>query len=280
MKRFTKLFLALALLSTPVTFTSCDSSYYEEYGVSLVDNAINDFIASRLSRDYRTAYNWFWYHYPEATNYEFDQFMSAILVGFPNDAYWDDYNSNNYRWNNYYNNEINAQNNDLLAEAQALTGEWIGRIQYEYTDEQTNLRKVDQFTANMKFFQYNSAVNSVSGNGVEIDMNDKGETNTLEFAWYINTDGSIYIKYKRTGTIFILDASKQKFHLGTEVGKSVDTFFGDAYSSNTTDYMKIDLERASSRASVGKKTTRSFGGATKNTFSDTSVGVANQLHIR
>ena len=59
MKRFTKLFLALALLSTPVTFTSCDSSYYEEYGVSLVDNAINDFIASRLSRDYRTAYNWF-----------------------------------------------------------------------------------------------------------------------------------------------------------------------------------------------------------------------------
>ena len=53
MKRFTKLFLALALLSTPVTFTSCDSSYYEEYGVSLVDNAINDFIASRLSRDYR-----------------------------------------------------------------------------------------------------------------------------------------------------------------------------------------------------------------------------------
>ncbi len=280
MKRFTKLFLALTLVGTPVALTSCDSEFYI-IGTerSLVDEAIYNFNRSGLVHRYFVAYNWLLTYYPELDDVDFDTFMGAVLNGSPTDYYWDDYNSSSYYWNNNYNSEYNSQNNVLLAEARALTGEWVGNVVYEYTDEKTNKRVRDQFMANMKFFQYNASANSLSGNGIEIDKDKKGNTQVLDFSWYVSTDGSIYIKYARTGTTFILDASKQNFHLGPEQGKTVDTFFGDAYSSNTTDYMVLDLERVSSRAAV-KRSGKSFGGATKNTFAEKTIDAQSRLHIR
>ena len=101
---------------------------------------------------------------------------------------------------------------------------------YEYTDDSTKKRVSDQFKANMKFFQYNSSANSLGGNGVEVDTNAKGDQQTLAFSWYVNTDGNIYIKYTKSGNVFVLDSKSDKngFHLGYEKEKGYDTFFGTA----------------------------------------------------
>ena len=111
----------------------------------------------------------------------------------------------------------------------------------------------------MKFFQYNSSANSLSGNGVEVDTDAQGNQQTLAFSWYVNNDGNIYLKYSRSGTVFVLDSKDEKkgFHLGYESAKGYDTFYGTAYSTNTTDVMKFDLVRqrpASAKAAPGVQT--------------------------
>ena len=246
MKRVAKLFLALAVVTSPMLFTSCDdyddNGYY--YHNDLVSRAVRNYRYDYPNgSDYYTAYNWFYDHYPEAYTNEFYAFMDAI--GSSRNAYWNSYNNGNYNWNNNYNNQYNSSNNQLVAEAQTLTGEWEGNIIYEYTDDKSHQRVRDQFTANMKFFQYDSSTSSLSGNGVEVDTNSKGVSQTLNFSWYVNNDGSIYIKYTKTGTIFVLDKNKGNdgFHLGYEQGKGYDTFFGTGYSTNTTDVLKLDLEK-------------------------------------
>ena len=280
MRRISKLFLALAIVAGPLTLASCDNDPWGDdnyYYNDLVSDAVRNYLREYPNgSSYYTAYNWFYYYYPEATTSEFYAFMDAVG------------NSNNYNWNNNYRQQENKQVNGLISEAQTLTGEWDGNMTVEYTEDATQQRKSDSFKANMKFFQYNSSANSLQGNGVEVDTDAQGKTKTLSFSWKVLDNGNIEIKYSKTGTIFILDinATNDGFHLGYDETKGYDTFYGVARSTNTTDVMRFDLARQRpANAKAANAFTRasskaSFGSAKENDYARKSAGAVNGLHER
>ena len=279
MRRISKFFMALAIVASPLALTSCDDDPWGDnnyYYNDLVSDAVRNYLREYPSgSSYYTAYNWFYYYYPEATTSEFYAFMDAV-----------GYNSS-YNWNNNYRQEENGQVNTLV-EAQTLTGEWDGNMTLEYTDDTTHQRKRNSFRANMKFFQYNSSTDSRQGNGVEVDTDAQGNTQTLAFSWRVLDNGSIEIKYSKSGTIFILDAKavNDGFHLGYESAKGYDTFYGVARSTNTTDVMRFDLARqrpASAKAQnalTRASSKASFGAAKTNDYAKNSAGAVNGLHER
>ena len=279
MRRISKFFMALAIVASPLALTSCDDDPWGDnnyYYNDLVSDAVRNYLREYPSgSSYYTAYNWFYYYYPEATTSEFYAFMDAV-----------GYNSS-YNWNNNYRQEENGQVNTLV-EAQTLTGEWDGNMTLEYTDDTTHQRKRNSFRANMKFFQYNSSANSLQGNGVEVDTDAQGNTQTLAFSWKVLDNGNIEIKYTKTGTIFNLDinATNDGFHLGYESAKGYDTFYGTARSTNTTDVMRFDLARqrpASAKAQnalTRASSKASFGSAKANEYAKNSVGAVNGLRER
>ena len=280
MRRISKLFLALAIVAGPLTLASCDNDLWGDdnyYYNDLVSDAVRNYLREYPSgSSYYTAYNWFYYYYPEATTSEFYAFMNAVG------------SNNNYNWNNNYRQQENKQVNGLISEAQTLTGEWDGNMTVEYTEDATQQRKSDSFKANMKFFQYNSSANSLQGNGVEVDTDAQGKTKTLSFSWKVLDNGNIEIKYSKTGTIFILDinATNDGFHLGYDETKGYDTFYGVARSTNTTDVMRFDLARQRpANAKAANAFTRasskaSFGSAKENDYAKKSAGAVNGLHER
>ena len=280
MRRISKLFLALAIVAGPLTLASCDNDPWGDdnyYYNDLVSDAVRNYLREYPNgSSYYTAYNWFYYYYPEATTSEFYAFMDAVG------------NNNNYNWNNNYRQQENKQVNGLISEAQTLTGEWDGNMTVEYTEDATQQRKSDSFKANMKFFQYNSSANSLQGNGVEVDTDAQGKTKTLSFSWKVLVNGNIEIKYSKTGTIFILDinATNDGFHLGYDETKGYDTFYGVARSTNTTDVMRFDLARQRpANAKAANAFTRasskaSFGSAKENDYAKKSAGAVNGLHER
>ena len=280
MRRISKFFMALAIVASPLAFTSCDDDSWGDnnyYYNDLVNDAVRNYLREYPSgSSYYTAYNWFYYYYPEATTSEFYAFMDAVG------------SNNNYNWNNNYRQQENKQVNGLISEAQTLTGEWDGNMTVEYTEDATQQRKSDSFKANMKFFQYNSSANSLQGNGVEVDTDAQGKTKTLSFSWKVLDNGNIEIKYSKTGTIFILDinATNDGFHLGYDETKGYDTFYGVARSTNTTDVMRFDLARQRpANAKAANAFTRasskaSFGSAKENDYAKKSAGAVNGLHER
>lgn len=279
MRRISKFFMALAIVASPLAFTSCDDDSWGDnnyYYNDLVNDAVRNYLREYPSgSSYYTAYNWFYYYYPEATTSEFYAFMDAV-----------GYNSS-YNWNNNYRQEENGQVNTLV-EAQTLTGEWDGNMTLEYTDDTTHQRKRNSFRANMKFFQYNSSTDSRQGNGVEVDTDAQGNTQTLAFSWKVLDNGNIEIKYTKTGTIFNLDinATNDGFHLGYDKTKGYDTFYGVARSTNTTDVMRFDLARqrpASAKAQnalTRASSKASFGAAKANDYAKNSAGAVNGLRER
>ena len=280
MRRISKFFMALAIVASPLALTSCDDDPWGDnnyYYNDLVSDAVRNYLREYPSgSSYYTAYNWFYYYYPEATTSEFYAFMDAVG------------SNNNYNWNNNYRQQENKQVNGLISEAQTLTGEWDGNMTVEYTEDATQQRKSDSFKANMKFFQYNSSANSLQGNGVEVDTDAQGKTKTLSFSWKVLVNGNIEIKYSKTGTIFILDinATNDGFHLGYDETKGYDTFYGVARSTNTTDVMRFDLARQRpANAKAANALTRasskaSFGSAKENDYAEKSAGAVNGLHER
>ena len=280
MRRISKFFMALAIVASPLALTSCDDDPWGDnnyYYNDLVSNAVRNYLREYPNgSSYYTAYNWFYYYYPEATTSEFYAFMDAVG------------NNNNYNWNNNYRQQENKQVNGLISEAQTLTGEWDGNMTVEYTEDATQQRKSDSFKANMKFFQYNSSANSLQGNGVEVDTDAQGKTKTLSFSWKVLVNGNIEIKYSKTGTIFILDinATNDGFHLGYDETKGYDTFYGVARSTNTTDVMRFDLARQRpANAKAANALTRasskaSFGSAKENDYAEKSAGAVNGLRER
>ena len=280
MRRISKLFLALAIVAGPLTLASCDNDPWGDdnyYYNDLVSDAVRNYLREYPNgSSYYTAYNWFYYYYPEATTSEFYAFMDAVG------------SNNNYNWSNNYRQQENKQVNGLISEAQTLTGEWDGNMTVEYTEDATQQRKSDSFKANMKFFQYNSSANSLQGNGVEVDTDAQGKTKTLSFSWKVLDNGNIEIKYSKTGTIFILDinATNDGFHLGYDETKGYDTFYGVARSTNTTDVMRFDLARQRpANAKAANAFTRasskaSFGSAKENDYAKKSAGAVNGLHER
>ncbi|MBF1579609.1 hypothetical protein [Prevotella sp.] len=279
MRRISKFFMALAIVASPLALTSCDDDPWGDnnyYYNDLVSDAVRNYLREYPSgSSYYTAYNWFYYNYPEATTQEFYAFMDAV-----------GYNSS-YNWNNNYRQEENGQVNTLV-EAQTLTGEWDGNMTLEYTDDTTHQRKRNSFRANMKFFQYKSSANSLQGNGVEVDTDAQGNTQTLAFSWKVLDNGNIEIKYTKTGTIFNLDinATNDGFHLGYDKTKGYDTFYGVARSTNTTDVMRFDLARqrpASAKAQnalTRASSKASFGSAKANDYAKNSAGAVNGLRER
>ena len=279
MRRISKFFLALAIVASPLAFTSCDDDPWGDnnyYYNDLVNDAVRNYLREYPSgSSYYTAYNWFYYYYPEATTSEFYAFMDAV-----------GYNSS-YNWNNNYRQEENGQVNTLV-EAQTLTGEWDGNMTLEYTDDTTHQRKRNSFRANMKFFQYNSSTDSRKGNGVEVDTDAQGNTQTLAFSWKVLDNGNIEIKYTKTGTIFNLDinTTNDGFHLGYDETKGYDTFYGVARSTNTTDVMRFDLARqrpASAKAQnalTRASSKASFGSAKENDYAQKTIGSVNGLRER
>ena len=273
MRRISKFFLALAIVASPLALTSCDDDYYDDLVTSAVRNYLGEYPSGS---SYYTAYNWFYYYYPEATTSEFYAFMDAVG------------NNSSYNWNNNYRQEENGQVNKLVEEAQTLTGEWDGNMTVEYTDDATHQRKSNSFRANMKFFQYKSSANSLQGNGVEVDTDAQGNTQTLAFSWKVLDNGNIEIKYTKTGTIFNLDinATNDGFHLGYDKTKGYDTFYGVARSTNTTDVMRFDLARqrpASAKAQnalTRASSKASFGSAKANDYAKNSAGAVNGLRER
>ena len=279
MRRISKFFMALAIVASPLALTSCDDDPWGDnnyYYNDLVSDAVRNYLREYPSgSSYYTAYNWFYYNYPEATTQEFYAFMDAV-----------GYNSS-YNWNNNYRQEENGQVNTLV-EAQTLTGEWDGNMTVEYTDDTTHQRKRNSFRANMKFFQYNSSTDSRQGNGVEVDTDAQSNTQTLAFSWKVLDNGNIEIKYTKTGTIFNLDinATNDGFHLGYDKTKGYDTFYGVARSTNTTDVMRFDLARqrpASAKAQnalTRASSKASFGSAKANDYAKNSAGAVNGLRER
>ena len=272
--------MALAIVASPLALTSCDDDLWGDnnyYYNDLVNDAVRNYLREYPSgSSYYTAYNWFYYYYPGATTPEFYAFMDAVG------------NNSSYNWNNNYRQEENGQVNKLVEEAQTLTGEWDGNMTVEYTDDATHQRKSNSFRANMKFFQYKSSANSLQGNGVEVDTDAQGNTQTLAFSWNVLDNGNIKIKYTKTGTIFILDvnATNDGFHLGYESAKGYDTFYGTARSTNTTDVMRFDLARqrpASAKAQnalTRASSKASFGSAKANDYAKNSAGAVNGLRER
>ncbi len=273
MRRISKFFLALAIVVSPLALTSCDDDYYDNLVTSAVRNYLYQYPDGS---SYYTAYNWFYYNYPEATTSEFYAFMDAV-------------GSNRYyNWDNNFRQEQNTQVSRLVEEAQTLTGEWAGSMTIEYTDDNTKQRMRNSFHANMKFFQYNSSANSLQGNGVEVDTDAQGNTQTLAFSWNIDNNGDIYIKYTNSGTIFrlVMNSSTEGFHLGYQQAKGYDTFFGMARSTNTTDVMNFNLARqrpanAKAQNALTRASSKaSFGSAKENDYAQKTVGAVNGLRER
>lgn len=289
MKNFTKLFLALSLVATPVAFTSCDDDdiYSNYYYNDLVSEAVDNYFNAGGTSNYYEAYNFFYTYYPEAYNDEFNAFMNVVMNANVQ-PYWNNYYDVNYNWNNNYSNTNTSADQQLVAEAQMLAGEWSGTMVYEYEDEATSKRVRDRFNANMKFYQYGSSSDVLKGHGTEVDTRSTGESQTLDFTWYIADDGDIYIQYTKSGAVFVFDAqsSTEGFHLGKENNNNYDTFFGTASSKNTTDVLSIDLKRigtsaySRTRATGADKQHTKFGKSTRGVLATFVKGAVNNLPKR
>lgn len=210
-----------------------------------------------------------------------------------NDPYgwYDDYNHGNWGWSqdNWNQGSQGSQDNQLVAEAKTLVGEWYGPVKYSYIQEDGASRGTDEFYADMIFYQSGDNQDALSGSGVEIDYvyDEKGavaDQQTLKFSWYIDNNGDIYVKYA-SGATFVMDAgaSQYGFHLGAESGKDYDTFYGYMIGTGSVkgDIIYFDLSAVSTTGNA-KKLTRSAanssfgGGATMKPIAST----AKQLNSR
>ena len=193
--------------------------------------------------------------------------MSFTFTSCDDDPWYDHHYWNDpYGWydgygdwgwnNNYWNQGGNGgnQGDERTQMAQVLCGEWGGRMDYSYINDDGESRSTETYYTTMKFFQYNSNSRSYSGDGVETDyaVDNNGniienQSQTLDFSWYIESNGDIYIKYKKSGATFVMDygSSQSGFHLGAEQGKNYDTFFGYMIGTGSVkgDVIYIDFER-------------------------------------
>ena len=195
-----------------------------------------------------------------------------------NDPYgWsDNYGGSSWGWNNdnYGSGNYGSQSGSSTwtEMAQTLTGSWSGTMDYSYVNDDNTSRTTDQYNVTMKFFQYSNSSDALSGEGVETDYalgsdgKETGETQTLEFKWYIESNGDIYIKYTKSGATFVMDygSSQTGFHLGQESGKNSDTFYGYMIGTGMVngDVIYIDLTRdnSSSRSTETRSASaKSFG---------------------
>lgn len=236
--------------------------------------------------------------------------MSFTFVSCDDDPWDDPYHWNDpYGWsngygdwgwnNNYWNQGGNGgnQGDERTQMAQVLCGEWAGAMDYSYINDDGVSRSTDTYYTTMKFFQYGSNSNSYSGEGVEtdyaVDLDKNGnithiyedKSQTLDFSWYIESNGDIYIKYKKSGATFVMDygSSQAGFHLGAEQGKKYDTFFGYMIGTGNIkgDVIYIDFERMNdtnyAKAVTRSADAKSYGkGATQAPLKGTTSNLNNR----
>lgn len=159
------------------------------------------------------------------------------------DWYYDDY------WNGYYPDDDNngSEADQMVA---VLSGRWQGDMVYTYTDDNAKpgekKRVSEKYAVEMTFYRSENAKDRYAGQGVEVDRNDQGDTQALNFTWWIDTrNGDIYIKYTDSNTIFRMDAASTDYgyHLGWETSRNAYTFFGYLVGQSNDDEIYIDLER-------------------------------------
>ena len=157
-------------------------------------------------------------------------------------------------------------------------GKWYGPVTYSYINDDGVSRGKDEFYATMIFYQSGNRKNALSGSGVEIDevYDGKGEvedSQTLEFTWYIDNNGDIYIRYAKSGATFVLDAgaSQTGFHLGAEQGRDRYTFYGYMIGVGSAKGDVITFNFEEQYTGLAKKVTRaSAAAASVNTFGKAS----------
>lgn len=211
-------------------------------------------------------------------------------------GWYTDYDNRN--WNNNYwgAGSQGSQNNNLIALAQMLTGEWYGEVTYSYLNADGQSRTTEKFYANMKFFQYANSKDALSGEGRETDYiyNEDGsvkDQQTLDFSWYVADNMDLYIKYKDKGSTYVMDygSSQAGWHVGEEEGYNVDTFYGYMIGTGKVrgDILYIDLLRqnqisypkaAKVQAKDGTKKMVSFGDSRR--VSPLLKATASQLNHR
>lgn len=216
--------------------------------------------------------------------------MPALFTSCDDDPWYDDYDGwyDGYDWHhdNYDNNDDDGddQGDQLVAEAEALTAEWDGKMVYTYG---TNGHK-DTFGANMTFVRNSST--AIKGTGTEIDYTTDAngkvtDSQTLKFDWSIDeSTGNINIKYLTdTGFTFVLDASATQ--KGFSLKRNNDgsgTFSGYMIGTNNPDEIYFELKtvqntnaKAFTRATAGKNLT--FGAdTTKPVFTGVKAGLNNR----
>lgn len=216
--------------------------------------------------------------------------MPALFTSCDDDPWYDDYDGwyDGYDWHhdNYDNNDDDGddQGDQLVAEAEALTAEWDGKMVYT---NGTDGHK-DTFGANMTFVRNSST--AIKGTGTEIDYTTDAngkvtDSQTLKFDWSIDeSTGNINIKYLTdTGFTFVLDASATQ--KGFSLKRNNDgsgTFSGYMIGTNNPDEIYFELKtvqninaKAFTRATAGRNLT--FGAdTTKPVFTDVKAGLNNR----
>lgn len=194
-------------------------------------------------------------------------------------GWYGDYND--WGWdNNYWNQGGNSgnQNDSRAMLARRLCGEWGGNFEYSYLNEDGNSRTTESYYTTMKFFQYNQNSNSYSGEGVETDylkdsngnpIDDADHKQVMEFSWYIESNGDIYIQYKtKNKSTFVLDqgSSQRGFYLGEEDGKNYDVFYGYMIGTGnvngdviTFDFARLNDTNNAKSFTRSSEDTKSFG---------------------
>ena len=202
---------------------------------------------------------------------------SFTFTSCDDDDYWyddygwyEDYNHGGWGWNqgDWNQGSGGSQNSQLIEEAQTLVGKWYGPVTYSYINEDGVSRGRDDFYATMIFYQSGNKVNALSGSGVEIDEvydgnGDVEDSQTLEFTWYIDNNGDIYIRYAKSGATFVLDAgaSQTGFHLGYEQGKKCYTFYGYMIGVGKAKGDVITFDFEEQYTGLAKKVTRASAAA-------------------
>lgn len=164
-------------------------------------------------------------------------------------TYWDyDYGYHGRSWDynrdSYYHPGNYSDYNEAYDLADALRGEWEGFVTYQYTDDDNQKAQVE-FGAKFRFDQFSGTGTSLSGTGVETDYDNEGNTQTLQFAWYVDEQTSdIYIRYTETGKTFVMDIDSENYGFFLDTGKGI--FYGYAFGTNTTDMLFLDLQRPQS----------------------------------
>lgn len=156
-------------------------------------------------------------------------------------GWYDDYDGWGWNDNDWNHGSGGSQSDKLIKEAQTLVGEWMGTVKYSYINDDGQSRGVDEYYADMIFYQSNNQSSfeggqntSLSGSGIEKDwITDKDgnveDEKDLRFSWYIDNNGDIYIKYNTADAYtFVLDfnAKEHGFRLGKYDDYENEVFYG------------------------------------------------------